>query len=171
MSLPFTSDQFLALMHRYNEAIWPAQLVLNGVALAAIGLVAARGRWRSRFIFAALATLWTWSGLVYHLRYFSEINPAAVVFGLLFLAGAALFAWRGVIDQRLTFSFASGRRAALGIAVVAYALVLYPLTALVSGHRYPEMPTFGTPCPTVIFTIGMLMFVEPPYPRYLFIAP
>jgi len=33
------------------------------------------------------------------------------------------------------------------------------------------MPTFGLPCPTTIFTFGMLAFLRPPYPRYLFVLP
>ena len=26
------------------------------------------------------------------------------------------------------------------------------------GHVYPQTPTFGLPCPTVIFTFGILLF-------------
>ncbi len=33
------------------------------------------------------------------------------------------------------------------------------------------MPTFGLPCPTTLFTIGMLAFLIPPYPRSPVIVP
>jgi hypothetical protein len=33
------------------------------------------------------------------------------------------------------------------------------------------MPTFGLPCPTTIFTLGILMFAKRPFPRSVFIAP
>ena len=39
------------------------------------------------------------------------------------------------------------------------------------GHAYPAMPTFGAPCPTTLFTIGMLCFLVPPYPRAPLVAP
>ncbi len=32
----------------------------------------------------------------------------------------------------------------------------YPIWATFAGHGYPELPTFGLPCPTAIFTIGVL---------------
>jgi hypothetical protein len=42
---------------------------------------------------------------------------------------------------------------------------------MVVGHDYPATPTFGLPCPTTIFTIGMLMLMTPSTPRWLYIAP
>jgi hypothetical protein len=33
------------------------------------------------------------------------------------------------------------------------------------------MPTFGLPCPTTIFTIGVLAFLKRPHPRSVFIVP
>jgi hypothetical protein len=89
----------------------------------------------------------------------------------MFLAAAALFGWQGVIEQRLRFAPCAEPRTFLGAALVAYALIGYPLLALSLGHRDPEMPTFGLPCPTTIFTFGMLAFLSPPYPRYLFVLP
>jgi hypothetical protein len=42
--------------------------------------------------------------------------------------------------------------------LVAYALVGYPLLGSLAGHRYPQVPTFGVPCPTTIFTLGVLLW-------------
>jgi hypothetical protein len=39
------------------------------------------------------------------------------------------------------------------------------------GREFPEMPTFGLPCPTTIFTLGMLAFLAAPFPRYVFVIP
>jgi hypothetical protein len=33
------------------------------------------------------------------------------------------------------------------------------------------MPTFGLPCPTTIFTIGIFLFAVTPFPRAIFVAP
>lgn len=35
----------------------------------------------------------------------------------------------------------------------------------------PALPTFGLPCPTTIFTLGILLFTKPPVPRSVFIVP
>jgi hypothetical protein len=33
------------------------------------------------------------------------------------------------------------------------------------------MPTFGLPCPTTLFTIGLLACLVPPYPRSTLVVP
>ena len=171
MSVPFTPQQFFEVMHRYNEGVWPAQLALNALALLGVGLLAVRRAWRDRLIAAVLVVLWLWSGVVYHGRYFYELNAAAAFFGGLFLAGGIAFAWDGMIARRLQFEYAVTARSLIGIALVVYALLVYPLLATATGHGFPQTPTFGTPCPTTIFTIGMLAFTKVPVPRHLFIAP
>ena len=165
---PFTPQQFLEVFVRYNEAVWPAQLALNGVALAVLALLFAPP---GRAIAALLAVLWAWTGIAYHFLFFREINAAATLFGALFLAGAGVFAWEGVVRNRLTFAWSAGLRGAAGLALALYALAVYPLVALNLGRAYPAMPTFGAPCPTTIFTLGVLAFLRPPCRAHVFIAP
>jgi hypothetical protein len=77
----------------------------------------------------------------------------------------------GIAEGRLRFVVRSGPRAWIGAAIVVYSLVLYPLIGYAAGHRYPEMPTFGVPCPTTIFTVGLLMFAAAPFPRSVLAVP
>lgn len=44
MNLPFTTDEFLGVFARYNEAVWPAQYLLNAVALVGVALILGRRR-------------------------------------------------------------------------------------------------------------------------------
>jgi hypothetical protein len=171
MTLPFTSAQFFGVMQAYNVAVWPAQVVLTLLALGCVVLVLTQAARRSVLIAAALSLLWAWSGIAYHLVFFSRVNPAAWLFGALFVSAAGVFAWQGVIERRLHFDAISRRRAAVGLALIAYALVVYPELANAFGHAYPVMPTFGLPCPLTIFTIGLLATLTPPYPRWLLVAP
>src|SRR5207248_10939428 len=39
------------------------------------------------------------------------------------------------------------------------------------GHDYPHTPTFGLPCPTTIFTLALMMWLERPFPRVLLVIP
>jgi hypothetical protein len=171
MSLPFTVEEFFGVFRDYNEAVWPIQFALNGLAIAIVAMVVVSRRHSGRVVSAALALLWAWMGLVYHLVYFREVNPAAVLFGAAFIAGAAAFAWAGVVQGRLQFECRENSRCAAGYVLIAYALIVYPAFALLSGHEYPAMPTFGLPCPTTIFTIGVLALLKPPFPRYVFAIP
>lgn len=172
MTLPFTADEFFNVFARYNTAVWPAQLLL--MALAALAIFAVTWRWRSsaRIASGVLALLWLWSGLVYHLSYFREVNPLAIAFGLIFLVQSALFFRCAVGRCKLQFSTPRTEpRSLVGALVLTYALVIYPLLSVLLGHTWPEGPTFGTPCPVVLFTLGLFFWSNASRPRGLLIIP
>jgi hypothetical protein len=168
---PFTQQQFFEVFARYNEDLMPLQIGLFLLGVSAFGAMIVRRPDSDRVISAILAGLWLWMGVVYHLVYFREINPAATAFGVVFIAAAAIFAWAGVVQRRLVFDCASRTRRIAGHALIVYALVLYPLLSAMLGRAFPEVPTFGLPCPTTIFTLGMLAFLSAPFPRYVFAIP
>ena len=171
MQLPFTPDQFYNVFREYNEALWPSQLLLVGLAIVAAILVIRPRDWSGVVLSGILAFLWAWLALAYHLAFFAAINPLAYAFSALSLVGAFVFFWQGVVRRRLQFSWVGGVRAVVGAVLVIFALVVYPVWSWVAGHGYPSMPTFGLPCPTTIFTIGLLAFLAPPYPRSPFVVP
>jgi hypothetical protein len=171
MHVPFTTEQFFEVFRRYNEAVWPAQFGLYALALIAVAL-AARGSPRTdRIVAGILALLWLWMGVVYHLMFFRAINPAAVLFGALFVAQAGLFAWNGVFQTRLAFRPQRDWTGLIGGLFLLYGLVAYPVLGYLLGHRYPSSPTFGLPCPTTIFTFGLLFWAARPIPRAILIIP
>ena len=171
MSLPFDRAEFLGVFRAYNEAFWPLQVLLVVAGFAALVLAITGGRPAARVISAILAGLWAWMGIVYHWLFFQPINPAAGLFGAAFLVGAALFAWEGVVRERLEFDWRADIRSAAALVLVAYALVVYPLAPLMLGRDVLEMASFGLPCPTTIFTLGMLGLARSPFPRSVFVVP
>ena len=171
MQLPFTAEQFFGVFRLYNSAVWPAQIFLTLLAVLAVILIALRPPWSSAGVSAALAFLWIWLGVAYHLAYFARINAVAYGFGALSIVGGLLFAWHGVIHRRIEFAFSNCIRANLGIVLVAFALVAYPLWSTLAGHAYPELPTFGLPCPTTIFTIGLLALASGGRMRAVLVVP
>ena len=171
MNLPFTPEQFFQVFALYNRGVWPMQFVLNAFALACIALLFHSSATASRGISLMLSLLWVWVAIAYHFAFFSRINPAAWLFGALFLAGGLVFAWLGVVQARLQFRPPAGGRGVLGSALLLYALLVYPLLGYMFGHRYPQAPTFGLPCPTTIFTIGLLLLAVRPLPRLAFLMP
>jgi drug/metabolite transporter (DMT)-like permease len=171
MQLPFTTDQFNDVFRAYNESVWPAQLALLALALLALTFVAIPRRWSGAVVSAVFATLWLWMALAYHLAFFTAINPLAYAFAAVTGAGGLVFLWQGVVKRRLEFRLAADGRGIAGMALVVFALVVYPAWSRYAGHRYPALPTFGLPCPTTIFTIGMLAFLCTPHPRSPLVAP
>ena len=171
MLLPFSVEQFLDVFRRYNEAIGPAPVALNLLAVVVMLAALNGGRVASRVATGVLAMLWFWMGAVYHILFFRAINPIAMVFGIAFIAEGLLIAWLGLVGGRLAFGRQRGATVNTALILFAYALVAYPTVGYVLGHRYPSAPTFGVPCPTTIFTLGMLLLATTPRPRALLVIP
>ncbi len=60
----------------------------------------------------------------------------------------------------------------VGAIFILYAMVVYPLLGLALGHWYPRAPMFGVaPCPSTIFTFGLLLLAKRPVPIYILLVP
>lgn len=171
MNLPFTTEQFLSVFEQYNRAVWPAQVVLNLLGLVAVFSAVRKLTQSNRIIAAMLAFLWIWIGLVYHLAFFAAINPAATVFGALNVIQGIVFLAYGVFSQRLSFHFKPNAYGIIGALLILYAMVIYPALGYAFGHVYPQSPTFGLPCPTTIFTFGLLLWTDERVPKGVLIIP
>ena len=171
MDLPFTTEQFLNVFREYNVAIWPAQVVAYLFGAGAIGLAVRDSSRAARIISLVLAAFWGWMGAVYHLAFFSDINPAAVLFGGVFVLQGLLFL---VVSARgsLQFSVRFDLYGWTGGLFVVYAMAVYPAIGAMLGHGYPRAPMFGVaPCPTTIFTFGLLLWTRGRVPPWLLIIP
>jgi hypothetical protein len=168
MNIPFTTQEFLEVFARYNLAVWPMEVVLVLLALAIVALV-----WRTsgRWVLPLLAALWAWMGFVYHWGFFTAINPAAWAFGALFLVEALLLLAVGLRRRPPSFVIRADHFGVAGAVLVAYAVVVYPLLGRAIGHVYPAAPTFGLPCPTTIFTLGIFLWTEGRLPGRLLVIP
>ena len=171
MNLPFTPDQFLSVFVLYNLTVWPAQIFLNLLALTAIAFVIRPFSSSSRVIGGILAFLWLWTGLAYHIAFFSDINPAAKLFGAFNVLQGMVFLMYGVVRDKLCFGFRPDVRGIVGALLILYALVIYPVLGHSFGHAYPRSPTFGLPCPTTIFTFGILLWTVGKVPKTILVIP
>jgi hypothetical protein len=170
LTVPFSAEDFFGVFAAYNEFIWPAQVLLTVAAAGVVALTFRRSRAADRWVAGFLAFLWLWTGVIYHLLHFRTINPAAAAFGALFVLQALLFFWWGVVRGRLSFAPAATLRHAVAAAILLYALGVYPLLGALQGHAYLASPTFGAPCPAVIYTFGILLLARS-VPFWLLITP
>lgn len=59
-----------------------------------------------------------------------------------------------------------------GAVFICYALIGYPLVELVGGHPLRMLPLLGvSPCATVVFFFGLLLWARPPAPKYVLLVP
>ncbi len=109
--MPFTVEQFFQVFTDYNLSIWPAQIVLWAAGAVVAILLFFHTRAMSKLAMTILAALWIWCAVVYHWMHFARVNPAAWVFGALFLVGAALLYRAGAaieIDEERPLRIAVG---------------------------------------------------------------
>jgi Family of unknown function (DUF6064) len=171
MNLPFSQSEFFAVFAAYNSAVWPVQLLLVGFGVVVVGAALRPRHWSSRLASGILALLWIWMGLVYHFGFFRAINPAAGLFAAGFVLEGALLGVEGGVRGRLDFHVQPTPQGFVGALLIGYALVGYPLLAYLLGQQFPATPTFGLPCPTTIFTLGVLLWLQRPAPVSLLVIP
>ena len=170
--LPFTREQFLAVFVSYNEAIWPVQVAAYLLGIIGVAVLFRAGRFSDRIIAAILSAMWLWTGIGYHALFFAPINRVAFAFGALFVLQGLYLAYAGVLRDQLRFGFQAGPAAWVGVILILYAAIIYPLIGMATGHAYPEMPMFGvTPCPVTLFTFGFLLLTTARFSRWLLVIP
>ncbi len=169
--MPFTIEQFLDIFGKYNLAVWPRQWLFYLLVILTLILAVKKTNYSDKVISGILSFFWLWMGVVYHLLYFSRINKAAYAFGILYIIQGFLFFYVGIMKKNLSFRFQSNTYAVIGSLFVIYAVGLYPILGYFFGHIYPKSPTFGLPCPTTIFTFGLLLWTEKAFPKYLLVIP
>lgn len=158
--MPFGVEQFFAVFAAYNKAIWPFQIVAYALGALAVGaMLSGRSPARERIVFAVLSVLWAWNGVAYQLLFFAPVNPVAKVFAGLFVAQAALFALHAAIaPPDLSFELRSSWQSIVGLALILYSALVYEILGIAAGHGLMKGPLFGVaPCPSTIFTIGLLL--------------
>jgi hypothetical protein len=169
MTAPFTPEQFFGVFAAYNAAIWPAQ-----VCAYVLGLVAVAALWSKRpaLVLWILVLMWLWNAIGYHYSFFFSINPAAKLFAGLFALEGLLLALCALATRSLSFRLARDFRTTAAFGFIAYALVIYPALGWWAGHGFMAGPMFGVaPCPTTIFTIGVLLLARGRWVVWLSVIP
>ena len=148
------------------------QVIAYVLGIAAVILAFRDTEIRSRAVSVILAVFWIWMGVFYHIIHFSTINDAARVFGALFILEGLLIISSGFAFSKLRFRFKMRTIPIFGTIFILYAMLLYPIIGMLSGHTYPRCPMFGVaPCPATIFTFGIFLWANRRIPIYIVIIP
>jgi len=171
MKTPFTLEDFLGVFSNYNQTVFPFQFIFYLLGVTIVILLLNPISRSSRIISFILSFFWIWMGLVYFFTFFSVISPAAYLFGTIFLLEGIFFLYYGVYHEKLSFKFHRERNGVTGLILVSFSLIGYPVLNYVFAHTYPASPTFGLPCPTTIFTLGILLQKDRKFPFHIYIIP
>jgi hypothetical protein len=125
---------------------------------------------RDKLIGSFLGILWIWIGAVYHIGFFSAINPVARVFGALFIL-EGFFILYSTFSNKLHFSFNYTKPDYLGYFFILFGWIIYPLIGLLIHIEPAKTISLGLPCPTTIFTFGLFILARNQFPKYLIVIP
>ncbi len=159
--LLFSPRTYYRLFELHNVAIWPAQIAGVAIGLALVALLLRRARHRDRIIAGLLAACWLWVAWAFLYQRYAQINWVAPWFAAAFALQALLLVVLGVIAGRIVFPPPRSVRLRIGAALVAIAVLGYPLLAPLAGRPWTTAETFGaTPDPTALATVAALALVR-----------
>ncbi|ULQ54311.1 DUF6064 family protein [Flavihumibacter fluvii] len=171
MKVPFTIEQFLQVFKDYNLSIWPGQIIFYLLGIIILFFTIKKTSYSNLVINIILSFLWLWMGIIYHLIFFTAINKGAYLFGFIYIIHSMLTLYYGAFKSTLTYHFTYSFYSFTGGLLICYALIFYPIIGFFVGHSYPAAPTFGLPCPTTIFTLGLYLLTETKMPKFMLIIP
>ena len=147
------------------------QIVWYLAAVAMVGLALWPVRRSSQLICALAAAYFAWIGI----GYFAWLSPGIGLSGVwaaVFALQAVLLVVAGIARRDLVIRPRWDLSSGLGAVFIGYALVGYPLVGVLGGHALRVVPLFGvSPCATVTFFFGLLLWAVPPVPKYLLLMP
>jgi len=163
VGIAFTLADFLSLVASYNAAFWPLQAIAYLLGIIAVCLALRQTRNSGLWVSLILALFWLWNGIVFNGFYFGRLFPLAYFFTVLFVVQGIIFVSDGVKKKNgLSFTFQAGGQGLLGAVLLFYGMIGYPLIEYLLQRGYPQSLPFGmVPCPTTIFTLGLLLWSKP----------
>jgi hypothetical protein len=171
MNLSVDLEQMMSVFGAYNPAIWPMQVFAYLAGLVALYSACKQTRVSNNIACGILSFFWMWTGLVFCIFFWAPTYPSAYAFGVLFIAQGLVFLLNAM-KPALSFRAQRNQFTLIGGITIAYAMVGYPLVGYLLGHVYPRSLPFGlAPCPTAVFTVGLLMLTDKKIPRHVLAIP
>ncbi len=152
--LLFAPETYFRLFERYNEAVWPAQILALAVGVGMLWLAWRRQGMRlMALLFAAAWLLVAWA---YFWERYQTINWAAAYFAAAAVVQAALLLFLALRPPGY-----SQRAHRSGFLLMAFAILLQPLIGPLTGLSWQGIQLFGlTPGPTAVATVGFSLLVS-----------
>jgi hypothetical protein len=156
----------------FNSDLWPTQIVAYLLGVLVIWLAARGESGSSRWACGIMGLLHLLIGVGLCAIYWAPVYLLAWLFAALNVAQGAILLGAGAWRGRLQFSFASGPRRWIGLALMALGLVGYPLMGPLTGRTWPAAMLFGmVPCPTSVFELGLLHWAKAPVSALFWAVP
>jgi hypothetical protein len=171
MKIPFTTEQFFQIIEKYNLGVFPLQFIILFLGILSVVMLHSKKSFKNKVIGGFLGFLWIWTGIAYHLIYFTIINKVAFVFGGLFVLQGMLFLNETFVRNKLEFEFSNKFTDYIAYFFILFGLLIYPVLIYFLEKSFNTTISLGLPCPSTILTFGFLMLTSTKFSKYLLIIP
>ena len=144
MTFPFTQEQFLTIFSQYNLAVFPLQIVFIILDIVALWFIVKKSPISDRIILLILIFFWFSDENVYHILFFSSINPLAYALGIMCIHRSVSSSfYLGIIERAGWIQPDKGHvlPPLIGLIFIVYAMIIYP----VIGTSYRAQGTTRLP--------------------------
>lgn len=156
---------------QYNVRIWPMQIVAYMLCIIILFAAVRRSKYTDQTIAAILAFFWLWAGIMFWLPSDTVFPGVAYLTFALSLIQGVLFLVT-IAKPAVSYRVGTDAFSLMGLVLIVFATIFYPLVGYLLGHIYPQSLTVGAfPCPTTIFTLGLFLCTASKVPKYLFFIP
>lgn len=168
-----STEQFLQFFARYNQYIFPLQIVIYVCAIVVLVLIFLKGSPVVNIIAKVyLGCLWLWNGIVFFFLFYNEEGLFPYIVGSLFIIQGLLFL-TDILFKKIDFPAGLVHwQKYLALFFICFSMLFYYIIGYAAGHIYPESPAFGiTPCPLTLFTLALLLLTIKKPVLYFYIIP
>jgi len=154
--LPLSRETYQGLFALYNVRFSPAFAAGLMLGVASLGVVLRRQATGARILLAGFGLSWLWIAWAFHLQTLGPLVWAAELFALLFALQSGLLLAVALLPLQLPGPVRPSSPSWLGYAMLAMAVLLYPLAGLAANRNFPGLELFGTaPDPTAVATLAV----------------
>lgn len=170
--LLFSPNTYYRLFELYNIEWWPLQIFALALGMTVLLLLRNGSDQARKAIGVILALCWLWLAWAYHWQRYAPINWAASYYAAAFALEALLLLWLGVMRAQPDMVEAGIKNRRSGMVLFAFALLAYPLLALLPGRSWTQAELFGmAPDPTALATLALLLLGNSRTAWWLFPVP
>ncbi len=168
--IPFSAVVYFRLIENVSEVWWPLHLLTLTVGVST-AVLAWTGHTRSAGGFMAAAMAWV--GATFLLDDYAQLNWAGTWFGWAFIVAAGLQLLSALSQDLGPSRSGIPRRdisipGSVGLALVVFGVLLYPLIAPLTGNGWSQAEIFGIhPDPTAVTALGVALLTLHGYRLWL----
>lgn len=164
-------EQFLVLFLSYQSDIGPMQILAYVFGFSVLLLGLGKFKWAEQIGSIILVAFWIWTAWMFWFPAGQKGFKICYVMMILFLIEGGLIFFP-VIRPEISPVVDSQNHKAIGIVLIVYAVIGYPLVSFLFDRTHPLVPLFGLTANTlVVFTLGLFLLSNHGIPLLASIIP